>query len=387
MDAPWITIAAMRDPRLEKLADVLVNYSVGVRPGQSVRLSGAPVAQPLIVELYRKVLQAGGNPLVRMTPDELAEILYKTASDQQLRYLSPIALYEIEQVDCTIGVWADENTRALTGCDAKKIGIGQAARKPYMDIFLKRAAEGKLHWSGTQYPTQASAQDAEMSLTEYEDFVFGAGLLDRPDPVAAWKKVSQRQQRLTDMLNGKSDYHVVAANGTDVRMSVAGRRWINCDGHENFPDGEVFTGPVLDSVNGRIHFSFPAVHHGREVTDAKLTFKDGKVIDASASKGEDFLISMLDTDDGSRFLGECAIGTNYQIKRYTKNTLFDEKIGGTVHFAVGAGYPETGNTNQSGLHWDMVVDLRAGGFVEIDGEKINLDGKFLKEGLPSPKLE
>jgi aminopeptidase len=221
-----------------------------------------------------------------------------------------------------------------------------------------------------------------MSLADYEDFVFKAGMLDRPDPVAAWKVLSERQQRLADLLNGKSDYHVVAANGTDIRMSVADRRWINCDGHENFPDGEVFTGPVLDSVNGTVHFSFPAVHHGREVQDVRLTFKDGKVVDASAAKGQDFLLSMLDTDAGSRFLGECAIGTNYQIRQYTRNTLFDEKIGGTCHFALGSGYPETGNTNQSGLHWDMVVDLRRGGYVEIDGMKINIDGKFTREGFP-----
>ena len=375
----------MRDSRLEKLADVLVNYSVGVKKGQSVRITGAPVAQPLILELYRKVIAAGGNPLVRVTPDELAEIFYKNASDEQLSYFSPVVLYEIEQIDCSIGIWADQNTKALTGCDPRRIGMAQAARKKYMEIFLRRAAEKKLRWSGTQFPTQAAAQDAEMSLAEYEDFVFGAGLLNEPDPVAAWKKLSERQQRLVDFLNGKSDYHVVAANGTDVRMSVAGRKWINCDGHENFPDGEVFTGPVLDSANGVIQFSFPAVHHGREVQDARLVFRNGKVVEASASKGEDFLISMLDTDAGSRFLGECAIGTNYQIKNYTRNTLFDEKIGGTVHFAVGAGYPETGNSNQSGLHWDMVVDLRKGGFVEIDGVKINLDGKFTKPEFPVNK--
>jgi aminopeptidase len=223
-----------------------------------------------------------------------------------------------------------------------------------------------------------------MSLAEYEDFVFKAGLLDQDDPVAAWKRISERQQRLADFLNGKSDYRVVAANGTDVRMSVAGRRWINCDGHENFPDGEVFTGPVLDSVNGQINFSFPAVHHGREVLGVKLKFKDGKVVDASADKGQDFLIKMLDMDSGSRFLGECAIGTNYSIRNFTRNTLFDEKIGGTVHFAVGAGYPETGNTNQSGLHWDMVLDLRQGGHAEIDGVRINENGRFTRPEWPSP---
>jgi aminopeptidase len=249
---------------------------------------------------------------------------------------------------------------------------------------MKRAAEGSLRWAGTQYPCNSSAQDAEMSLSEYEDFVFNAGLLNHPDPIASWKRVSERQQRLTDFLNDKSDYHVVAANGTDVRMSVANRRWINCDGQANFPDGEIFTGPVLDSVNGVIKYSVPAVYHGREVQDVRLKFKDGKVIDASASKGEDYLISMLDMDAGARFLGECAIGTNFGITRYTRNTLFDEKIGGTVHFAVGAGYPETGNTNESGLHWDMVVDLRTGGYIEIDGEKVNVDGRFTKDGFPNP---
>ena len=372
----------MRDPRLQKLADVLVNYSVGVKRDQLVRISGPPVAQPLVVELYRKVLTAGGHPFVRMAPEELAEIFVKDAGDEQLKYVNPIGLFEYEKIDCSIGIWAEENTKALSNCDPRCIGLSQAARKPLMDIFMKRAASGALKWSGTQFPCQAAAQDAEMSLAEYEDFVFGAGLLNQPDPVAAWKQVSERQQRLVDFLNGKRDYHVVAANGTDVRMSVAGHTWINCDGHENFPDGEVFTGPVVDSVNGQVNFSFPAVHHGRECDGVRLTFKDGKVVAASAEKGEEFLIGMLDMDAGSRFLGECAIGTNYSITRYTKNTLFDEKIGGTVHFALGAGYPETGNTNESGLHWDMVVDLRGGGFIGIDGEKINVDGKFTREGFP-----
>jgi aminopeptidase len=374
----------MRDPRLEKLADVLVNYSVGVKPGNLVRISGPPISQPLVIELYRRVVEAGGHPIVRMSPEELGEIFVKHASDEQLQYLNPINVFEYEKIDCSIGIWAEENTKALSNADPKRIGLSQAARKPLMEIFMKRASSGALKWSGTQFPCQAAAQDAEMSLAEYEDFVFGAGLIDRLDPVAAWTQISQRQQKLVDFLNGKKDYHVVAANGTDVRMSVAEHTWINCDGHENFPDGEVFTGPVIESVNGQINFSFPAVHHGRECDGVKLTFKDGRVVDASATKGQEFLFSMLDMDAGSRFLGECAIGTNYGITRYTKNTLFDEKIGGTVHFALGAGYPETGNNNQSGLHWDMVVDLRHGGFVEIDGQKVNVDGKFTKAEWPGP---
>ena len=374
----------MRDPRLTKLADVLVNYSVGVKPGELVRVSGGAVASPLIVELFRSVIKAGGNPMVKMAPDELSEIFIKEASDAQLQFLNPISQFEAETIDCSIGIWGEENTKSMTNADGKRMGIVSTARQPISKLFMQRAADKSLRWSGTQYPCLSSAQDAEMSLSEYEDFVFNAGLLNHPDPIASWKKVSQRQQKLTDFLQGKSDYHVVAANGTDVRMSVANRIWINCDGHENFPDGEVFTGPVLDSVNGTINFSFPAVYHGREVQDVRLKFKDGKVIDASASKGEEYLISMLDMDAGARFVGECAIGTNFGIQQYTRNTLFDEKIGGTVHFAVGAGYPETGNTNESGLHWDMVVDLRKGGYLEIDGEKFNIDGKFTKDGFPNP---
>jgi aminopeptidase len=373
----------MRDPRLTKLAEVLVNYSVGVKPGQLVRINGSPITSPLVVEIYRAVIKAGGNPMVRMSPEETGEILIRDGSDEQLKYLNPVAMFEGETIDCSIGIWAGENTRAMTNADPKRMGLMSSARKPLSKTFLDRAANGSLRWTGTQYPCQSSAQDAEMSLSEYEDFVFNAGLLNHPDPIASWKKVSERQQRLTDFMNGKSDYHVVAANGTDIRMSVANRKWINCDGHENFPDGEVFTGPVLDSANGIINFSFPAVHHGREVQDVRLKFKDGKVVDASASKGDEFLIGMLDMDAGARFIGECAIGTNFGITRYTRNTLFDEKIGGTVHFAVGAGYPETGNTNESGLHWDMVVDLRPGGFIEIDGQKINVDGKFTRDGFPN----
>jgi aminopeptidase len=373
----------MRDPRLAKLADVLVNYSTGVTKGHLVRISGPPISTHLILEVHRKVIEAGGNPMIRMTPEESQEIFLKHAAKDQLSWVNPVTLFEYDKMDVSIGLWAEENTRALTNADPERMRIAEAARKPLMDVFLRRAAEKQLKWVGTQFPTQACAQDAEMSLAEYEDFVFRAGLLDQDDPVAAWKRISERQQRLADFLNGKSDYRVVANNGTDVRMSVAGRRWINCDGHENFPDGEVFTGPVLDSVNGQINFSFPAVHHGREVLGVKLKFKDGKVVDASADKGQDFLIKMLDMDSGSRFLGECAIGTNYSIRNYTRNTLFDEKIGGTVHFAVGAGYPETGNTNPSGLHWDMVVDLRTGGHIEIDGVRINENGRFTRPEWPA----
>src|SRR5688500_18788767 len=230
----------MRDPRLEKLADVRVNYSVGVKKGHVVRVSGPPLAQPLVAEIYRKVVAAGGHPFLRMQPEELEEIFVKNASDEQLNYVSPLSIKEMETIDCSIGIWAEENTKNLSNVDPKRLGMSQAARKPLMTIFMKRAAEGQLKWTGTQFPTHGAAQDAEMSLAEYEDFVFSAGKLDHPDPAAEWRKLSERQQRLVDFLDGKKDYRVVAANGTDVRMSVAGMKWVNCDGHENFPDGEVF---------------------------------------------------------------------------------------------------------------------------------------------------
>ena len=225
-----------------------------------------------------------------------------------------------------------------------------------------------------------------MSLRQYENFVFNAGHLDKPDPVAQWRKIEKRQQQVVDYLNGKKKLHFQAANGTDLHVTVEGMKWINCCGHHNFPDGEVFTGPNLQApdggVNGVVRYSFPAVHNGREVHDIELTFEKGRVVKAKASKNEDFLIQMLDQDEGARGLGEIAIGTNYQIQEYSKNTLFDEKIGGTFHAAVGAGYPETGNHNESGLHWDMVCDLRQGGTITVDGEVIHQDGKFVFDGWP-----
>ena len=253
-----------------------------------------------------------------------------------------------------------------------------------MKTFFARAQSGALRWCGTQLPCHAAAQDAEMSLAEYEEFVFRAGLLHLEDPAAAWRRISERQQRLADFLNDKREIHFRAPHGTDLKLGIAGRRWINCDGHENFPDGEVFTGPIEDATEGVVCYSFPAVHGGREVENIRLVFRAGKVVEASATKGEEFLFAMLDQDAGARVLGEIALGTNYAITGYTKNTLFDEKIGGTFHAALGAAYPESGGVNESGLHWDMVCDLRRGGTVHVDGELISRDGRFTRDDWPQP---
>jgi len=375
----------MQDPRLEKLADVIVNYSVAVKKGDLVRITGSPVASPLVVQLYRKVIEAGGQPFVRMAPEECGELLVKLGSDEQLSFVNPLNLKEVEQINCSIGIWASENTRAMSNTDPARQALAQKARRPIMDIFFKRAAltgKNKLRWSGTQFPTPANAQDAEMSLAEYEDFVYKAGLLHKANPAAEWQKVSKAQRKLCDFLNKAKEIQLTTPQGTNITLGIKGRKWINCDGHENFPDGEVFTGPIENATEGVVKFSFPAVHGGREVADVRMRFRGGKVVEASATKGEEFLFKMLDTDAGSRILGELALGCNYSITRYTRNTLFDEKIGGTFHLAIGAAYPETGGKNRSAVHWDMVCDLRRGGEVKVDGKVISRNGKFLKGEWP-----
>jgi aminopeptidase len=343
---------------------------------------------PLLEAIYEKLIKTGANVVFQCRPDAFDEIFLRNANEEQLKFLSPIEEFTVEQVDVRLGIWAETNTRSKTNFDPKRQATVSTTRKPLIRRLMERAAASELRWCGTLFPTAASAQDAEMSLFEYEDFVFQAGHLDCDDPVAQWLQIERQQQKIVDYLNKCRSLHFVTNNGTDLRVNVEGMRWINCAGRENFPDGEVFTGPNLRAadggVNGVVCFSYPAVYMGREVHDVTLHFERGRVTKATAAKGEDFLLAMLDQDDGARIVGEIALGTNYQIQQYTKNTLFDEKIGGTFHLAVGAGYPETGNDNSSGLHWDMVCDLRQGGTVSADGKVISRDGRFLFPDWPQP---
>jgi aminopeptidase len=372
----------MRDQRLDRLAEVLVNYSTAVKPGDLCRIHGEAIGLPLMEAIYEKVLVAGGHPFVIIGSDAMEEAFYRCASAAQLGYTSPVSQFIIENIDVSFGLWAEENTKGMSRVDPAKQALVSQARQPISKRFMERAGTKELRWTGTLYPTPASAQDAEMSTAEYADFVFRAGLLHLPDPIGEWKKISERQQRLVDFLDGKKEVRVIGKN-TDLRLGVAGRKWVNCAGHENFPDGEVFTGPVEDAVDGIIQYSFPAVHHGREVHDITLQFKAGKVVEARASKGEAFLLSMIEQDPGASILGEFAIGTNYGIQQYTRHTLFDEKIGGTCHAALGAAYPETGGNNVSGLHWDMVCDLRLPGCrIEVDGETLLEAGVFVDARFP-----
>ncbi len=375
----------MSDPRIVKLAKLLVNYSLGLKKGQTVFINGNAVAAPLIRECYRQAIRAGAYPAVEVGIEGLSEIFFAEAAEHQLSYVSPFRKFRTERIDASLGIWAETNTRAMTNTDPARMAKVAKANKPLSKIFLQRAAKKELHWVGTLWPTNASAQDAEMSLAEYEQFVFGAGHLDDADPIKTWQAISRSQEALKRDLNRAKEVRIVAPD-TDITLSVRGRTWINCDGHENFPDGEVFTGPVEAAVNGHIRFTFPAVHHGREVVGVALEFKDGKCVKATAEKGQDFLQSMVNMDKGSCYLGELAFGANYNITSYTRNTLFDEKIGGTIHLALGAGYPETGNANESGLHWDMVCDTRAGGKIYADGKLIQENGRFLDKRHPqAPK--
>lgn len=387
----------MHDPRLDALADVLVRYSVAIRKGDLVQIQAEAVGMPLVEALYKAVVKAGGHPFWSPRSETLQELLLEYGTDEQLSYLSPLEMQRIQTIDVHLGVWADVNTKFLGRMDPKRTAMLQAARKPTMKVFMERAAEAQasggakgLRWCGTLFPTEGAAQDAEMSLRQYEEFVFRAGLLHLPDPVAAWKAVFEKQERVRAYLQGKKEVHFFVPphdghDGTDLKVDVAKSTWINCAGKENFPDGEVFAGP--QGADGHVNYTFPAVYQGREVEGVRLKFKGGRVVDATAKKNEQFLIDMLDQDAGARTMGEIAIGTNYSIEEFSRNTLFDEKIGGTFHAAVGAGYPESGNSNQSGLHWDMVCEMRPakngkrpGGTIKADGQVFHKDGKFTIEG-------
>jgi len=366
----------MRDARVENLAKILVNYSVEVKPGDWVFISANIAAMPLIQEVVRLALQAGGRVNAFLDHDDLQEVILSESSEDQLDWVSPVEKTLFEQADVLISLRAATNTRVLTGIDPSKQRRRQVARTGLMETYMRRAAEGSLRWVTTNFPCQSYAQDAEMSLKDYEDFVYGATFADQADPIAAWQEIHDRQEKLVQYLAGKRQLRVSGPNA-DLTLSVAGRDFINCDGKNNMPDGEIFTGPVEDSVNGWVRFTYPAINGGREVEGVELRFQDGKVIEAHARKNEPFLIAMLDSDPGARYLGEFAIGTNRGIQRFTRSILFDEKIGGSIHMAVGAGYPETGSKNRSAIHWDFICDMRDNSEISADGEVFYRNGEFL----------
>ncbi|MBA2361407.1 MAG: aminopeptidase [Actinobacteria bacterium] len=372
----------MSDSEHRRLADVLVGYSTAVQPGDVVRIEPFGRASPLARELYASVLRAGGHPAVHLAVDEVDEIVLKEGTAAQVEWIPPDQERHLTTGDVWIVIDAPANTRRLTGVDTERMAQQLTARGPLQSRYLERSAAGQFRWLICGYATEASAQDAGMSLRQFEQVLHRAAFLDADDPVAAWKRFAERLEQAGSFLEGVSELRIVGED-TDLRMEVQGRTWIRSKGLRNFPDGEVFTGPVEESVEGTIRFSFPAMRRGRQADEVRLRFEGGEVVEATARRGEDFLREMIALDDGARRVGEFAFGMNDAVGQYTGNLLLDEKIGGTVHLALGRSVPGTGGVNQSGLHWDIVCDLRHGGEAYADGDLVYRDGRFLPGVLSS----
>ena len=366
----------MKDPRVDKLADLLVNYSLGVQPKQRVMIQGDFGGEPLMSAVMSKCLQVGAYPFfIPYAPQHFEDVFRYTAPDEFADLLQPYK-HIVETFDARLYIYGELNTKFASQFSPKIVSEYYAQAGKISNIMIDREAKGEMNWVVSLFPTNAYAQEANMTLSDYEDFVYSACMPDPDDPVGYWKKVESRQAKAIKWLKGKKSVHVTAP-GTDLTLSIEGRPFVNCACHVNVPDGEIFTSPVENSANGYVHFTYPTLYQGFEVNDVRLEFKDGKVVKACADKNEDFLIKKLDTDAGARYLGEFAIGTNEGINRFTGKILFDEKIGGSFHVAVGHGYPESLSENESSIHWDMICDLRDGGEITVDGELFYKDGAFV----------
>ncbi|MBN2115305.1 MAG: aminopeptidase [Anaerolineales bacterium] len=371
----------MADPRVAKFAKILVEHSARIVPGDRVLIEATTAAEPLVRELYIQILEKGGHPeplvaLPGMLPFSQDEFHLTYAKDAQLDFIPTFYKIAYDQFESRIRIHSATNTHGTTNIDPAKVQRRGRALSPITESQMRRGAEGKFKWVTTLYPTDAYAQDASMSLKEYEDFVFGAVHAQEDDPITYWKNTAVDQQKAIDWLAGR---HQVVLRGpnVDLTLSVLDRKFMNSVGLFNMPDGEIFTGPVEDSANGWVKFTYPAIYGGVAVEGAELTFNRGRVDRANAEKNQDYLLKMLESDAGSRYLGEFAIGTNTDINRFTGNILFDEKIGGTFHMALGAGYPETGSHNKSAIHWDMICDMRTDSDILVDGELFYKNGEFV----------
>jgi len=369
-------VSGMRDERVDKLADILTEYSIPMEPGQKAVIEGTTLAEPLMLALYERLLKRGVLVRLETVFPHAAQVFYANARQAQLEYVWESDRWLRENVDARFVVLSEANTKQLSRVDPAKQAAFLRARKPLLDISMRRTAAKELRWMVTMVPTEAYAIDAGMSLAEYEDFYFGACLVDKADPVGEWKAMAARHGKLLAWMKGRNLVHI-EGDGTDLFLEVGGRVFEEASGNFNFPDGEFFTGPIEDRTRGVVSFSYPATWQGKSVEGIQLVFEEGRVVSATARTNQDFLLQMLDTDDGARVLGELGIGTNYGIKEFSGEILLDEKIGGTVHLALGASYPETGGLNESAIHWDMVCDLRRGGRITVDGDLLMEDGKLL----------
>jgi aminopeptidase len=364
------------DGRLSRMAQVLVHYSLNVQPGNLVAIQGGVEAIPLLREVYRETLRAGGYPELNISLEEAREIYLKEANDDQLNFVSPITRYFNEHFDCLLYIDAETNTRRLSRVNPLRAAQLRKAYDALDTLWSQRAAQGLMRWCYTQFPTHAYAQNANMSLEDYWEFVCNACMINEPDPVEQWQVLSAQQQKLINWLNGHHEVHIKGED-TDLKFSIEDRHFLACDGHNNLPDGEIYTGPVERSAQGTIRFTLPTSYDGHDVDNIHLRFEDGRVVEAHAASSEDYLLSMLNIDEGAKRIGEFAFGMNYGIREATRNILYDEKIGGTIHLALGRSYPESGGLNVSALHWDMVCDLRAHGEVWVDEELFLKDGTFV----------
>jgi aminopeptidase len=368
----------LSDIRLNKFAQIIVDYSTQVQPNDRVAITATTLAEPLVTALYTLILDRGGlpHPLFDLPGQE--EIFFAHAKDNQIDFVPLFHKMAFEEFDVLIKIRSDANTRALGSVDPARQARRQRGLAPLLQAQLRRGAERSLRWMSTLFPTNAYAMEAEMGYQEYQDFFFRACHADEntADPVAHWKNVQSSQQHVIERIEGHDTIQVRGPNA-DINLSIKGRRLMNASGQNNLPDDEIFTGPVEESVNGWVHFTYPAVIQGRIVEDVELTFSEGRVVKANASKNKDFLFKMLDIDAGARYVGEFAVGTNFEINRFTRSILLDEKTGGSFHIALGAGYPETGSCNHSTIHWDMICDLRTDSELLVDNELVYRNGHFL----------
>jgi aminopeptidase len=358
----------------KKMAQLICEYSLGLKEGDIFLIRAETASEPLVKQFVAQSLQMGAHPVLRMMVREQQAVFYKYASEKQLEFIAPSVMADAENIHAQVYIDSTDNTKQLTNVDKSKISLYSKTMRKVRDILMEREQKGEFRWSLCPYPTQAMAQDAEMSLDEYTEFVFNACKLNEKDPVAAWNKVDAYQRQVVDILTGTKEIRMTG-HKTDITFNVSGRKWINCNGHHNMPDGEVFTSPVEDGVNGQIYFDLPTSYMGVEAGGILLKIENGRIMEASAEKGDDFLQSVLETDEGSRLIGEVAFGLNENITKPTKNILFDEKIGRTIHMAVGASYPEAGGKNKSGIHWDMIKSMQDGK-VYADGRQIYSEGRF-----------
>ncbi len=366
----------MADNRVQKFAQILVDHSAKITEGDRVLLEGTTAAIPLMEEMYALILQRGGIPYPALELPHQQELFFEHASDAAIKHTPIFRQMAYDQFESRFRIHSVEDTRSLSTVDPKRQADHGKALQPILESQMRRGAAKQFKWVTTLFPTEGYAKDAGMSLKQYEDFVYSAVHAQEKDPIAYWKQVEEDQKRIVERFEGH-DKVVLRGPNVDLTLSIKGRTFLNAAGEHNMPDGEIYTGPVEKSVKGWVRFTYPAITQGRSVEGIELQFVDGQVFNAKAKTNEEFLLRMLETDKGARYLGEFAIGTNFEIDKFTGNILFDEKIGGSFHIALGAGYPETGSKNTSSIHWDMICDMRKDAEILVDGEVVYKNGKFV----------